>query len=80
MYFFGQRNLKIDIQHCFLQVYNDNMRKYTHNIKKFFTINFVELTTKKKEKKKNLKKKIGGTWLIKTKSFYRLEIIDSNLY
>ena len=67
MYFFGQRNLKIDIQHCFLQVYNDNMRKYTHNIKKFFTINFVELPTKKKEKKKNLKKKIGGTWLIKKK-------------
>ena len=68
MYFFGQRNLKIDIQHCFLQVYNDNMRKYTHNIKKFFTINFVELPTKKKKKrkkKKNLKKKIGGTWLIK---------------
>ena len=57
MHFFGQRNLKIDIQHCFLQVYNDNMRKYTHNIKKFFTINFVELPTKKKKKEKKFFKK-----------------------
>ena len=73
MYFFGQRNLKIDIQHCFLQVYNDNMRKCTHNIKKFFTINFVD--------KKNFKKKFGGTCLIKKKkSCYGLEIIDSKLY
>ena len=57
MYFFGQRNLKIDIQHCFLQVYNDNIRKYTHNIKKFFTINFVEIPTKKKKKEKKFFKK-----------------------
>ena len=54
MYFFGQRNLKIDIRHCLLQVYNDKVRKYNHNIKKFFTINFVELPIKKKKNWWNL--------------------------